>query len=429
MAQKQSAQDAVSAAMSAIEDALSLSPEESHGEAGAPPFPVSDPSASPARPSPAAPAASVAMPKAPLPPEPGEPPAVARRQPPQPEEAKAILGAPTPPANDDRPAIGPIVQAMQSRRPNQAPFVAATAAAFVWLALCVAYAILHFPAGGGGLAAARDFLLRPETVLLALAALGPTILLFGFAALARRLQELRASAGSITQVALRLAEPETVAGEQVATLSQAIRREIATMGDGIERALARAAELETLVRSEVSTLERAYSDNERRIRSLIAEMADQREAIVANGGRVRAVIGDAHQGIAADLEKIAESLGERISNVGERVATVDRRLLRGDRHRDGSRGFRDGRPDRGAGRTGARSPDRRRRRRRDAARRSERPERGRDHRPHGRHRSENPGDRRNPRRGGQRAQRRPSRPHRGQRRSSRRSNSACTARP
>ena len=41
-------------------------------------------------------------------------------------------------------------------------------AAFVWLALCVAYAILHFPASGGGLAAARDFLLRPETVLLAL---------------------------------------------------------------------------------------------------------------------------------------------------------------------------------------------------------------------------------------------------------------------
>ena len=85
-------------------------------------------------------------------------------------------------------------------------------------------------------------------MLLALAALGPMFFFFGFAALARRLHELRLSARSITQVALRLAEPETVAGENVAILSQAIRREIASMGDGIERALARAAELETLVR-------------------------------------------------------------------------------------------------------------------------------------------------------------------------------------
>ena len=70
------------------------------------------------------------------------------------------------------------------------------------------------------------------------------------------------------------------------TLSQAIRRELTSMGDGVERALARAAELGTRVKSEVSTLERSYSDNERKIRSLIAEMADQREAIVASGARV-----------------------------------------------------------------------------------------------------------------------------------------------
>ena len=74
------------------------------------------------------------------------------------------------------------------------------------------------------------------------------------------------------------------------------------MGDGVERALARAAELETRVKSEVSTLERSYSDNERKIRSLIAEMADQREAIVASGARVRDAIANAHGGIARDLD-------------------------------------------------------------------------------------------------------------------------------
>ena len=120
---------------------------------------------------------------------------------------------------------------------------------------------------------------------------------------------------------MRLAEPETLATDQVVTLSQAIRREVASMGDGIERALARASELETLVRSEVSTMERSYSDNERRIRSLIAEMADQREAIVANGGRVRAAIAGAHQGVAADLDAISDRLNERLANAGRKVVS------------------------------------------------------------------------------------------------------------
>ncbi len=55
----------------------------------------------------------------------------------------------------------------------------------------------------------------------------------------------------MTEVAIRLIEPETIATEQVVTLSQAIRREAASMGDGIERALARAGELEVIVRTEV----------------------------------------------------------------------------------------------------------------------------------------------------------------------------------
>ena len=50
---------------------------------------------------------------------------------------------------------------------------------------------------------------------------------------------------------------------------------------------ARAAELETLVHSEVATLERAYGENEIRIRALVDELITQREAILANAERVR----------------------------------------------------------------------------------------------------------------------------------------------
>ena len=172
---------------------------------------------------------------------------------------------------------------------------------------------------------------------------GPVLFLFALAVLARRAQELRASARSMTQVAMRLAEPETLATDQVVTLSQAIRREVASMGDGIERALARASELETLVRSEVSTMERSYSDNERRIRSLIAEMADQREAIVANGGRVRAAIAGAHQGIAADLDGISDRLNDRLANAGPKGRVLAQCHVGRRRGDAGPRQRRDGR--------------------------------------------------------------------------------------
>ena len=162
-------------------------------------------------------------------------------------------------------------------------------------------------------------LLRPETPLFLLAALGPIIFMFAFAALSRRLRELRQSARAISQVAVRLAEPETMAGEHVANLSQAIRRELTSMGDGVERALARAAELETRVRSEVSTLERSYSDNERKIRLLIAEMADQRELIVTSGTRVRDAIATAHDSIAQDLDVAGGNLSERLTETGQKL--------------------------------------------------------------------------------------------------------------
>ena len=47
----------------------------------------------------------------------------------------------------------------------------------------------------------------------------------------------------MAEMAVKLADPQSFASDQVVNLSGAIRREIASMGDGIERALARAGEL------------------------------------------------------------------------------------------------------------------------------------------------------------------------------------------
>ena len=95
----------------------------------------------------------------------------------------------------------------------------------------------------------------------------PIILFWAFAAMVRRAQEMRMAAQSMTEMAFRLAEPENLAQDRVMMVGQAVRREVAAMGEGIERTLARAVELETLVHTEVNQIERSYSENEARIRA------------------------------------------------------------------------------------------------------------------------------------------------------------------
>ena len=142
------------------------------------------------------------------------------------------------------------------------------------------------------------------------------------AVLVWRGQEMRIVSRTMTEVALRLAEPENIAKESVVTVSQAIRREVAAMGDGIERALARASELEVLVHNEVASLERSYTDNELRVRRLIDELVTEREAIVQNAERVRQAIRGSHDSFSADLAGITDQIAVAADSSAKRISDL-----------------------------------------------------------------------------------------------------------
>ena len=72
-------------------------------------------------------------------------------------------------------------------------------------------------------------------------------------------------------------EPDRMAEQSVASLGQAVRRQVSFMNDAVSRALGRAGELEALVHNEVAALENSYEDNERKIRGLIQELAGERQ--------------------------------------------------------------------------------------------------------------------------------------------------------
>jgi uncharacterized protein YjbJ (UPF0337 family)/DNA anti-recombination protein RmuC len=219
-------------------------------------------------------------------------------------------------ANDDQQSIGQVLQALQHRPARTSYFVAAVFSA-AWMIGCLALSFAYLGDLGGALGPGHSPI--GLAVGLGAAALLPIIFFFGVAHMAWRAQELRLVAQSMAKVAMRLAEPESVARDSIVTVGQAIRREVAAMGDGVERARARATELEALVRNEVAALERTYNDNELRIRGLIQELANQRETLVGQAEQVRAAIGSVHIDLTQDLSTISDLVGQQVDEAAQRI--------------------------------------------------------------------------------------------------------------
>ena len=153
-------------------------------------------------------------------------------------------------ANDDRQSIGQILQSLQ-RRPPKTSYLIATLFALAWIAGGLIVAGLYLPDLRQGPAAA------PALAGLAAVVLAPVLFFYVLAHMVWRSQELRLIAQSMAGVAMRLAEPEDVARASIVSVGHAIPPEVAPMGDGVERARARAAERAALVAHEGSALERA----------------------------------------------------------------------------------------------------------------------------------------------------------------------------
>jgi hypothetical protein len=236
--------------------------------------------------------------------------AAARRRPAGPPRRMAAAAA-----NDDLPSIGGLIFALQ-QKPSKSPFLVALVASLVWFVVggFFAYGLISTQvAGPGGLS---DLLANPSALTAALTILVPIAIFWFLALLVWRAQELRLMASAMTEVAVRLAEPDKLAEQSVASLGQTIRRQVAAMNDAISRAIGRAGELEALVHNEVAALERSYSDNELRVRGLISELASEREALSNNSHRVSESLRGVGQEIARNLSAASSSIDQKLAERG-----------------------------------------------------------------------------------------------------------------
>ncbi|MCH8238529.1 MAG: hypothetical protein IIB62_00490 [Proteobacteria bacterium] len=221
-------------------------------------------------------------------------------------------------ANDDLPTIGGLIFSLQ-QRPARTPFYLAFAASIVWLLMCLSAGLLLFNERLSALSSG-DILRDPASLTLVATIFVPVTLFWFLALLIWRAHELRLMSAAMTEVAVRLAEPDKLATQTVASLGQTIRRQVAAMNDAISRALGRAGELEALVHNEVATLERSYSENELRIKGLIDGLANERDALANNSERVSETLRGIGTQVASDIADAGDQVTKSLLSATSELA-------------------------------------------------------------------------------------------------------------
>src|SRR6266849_299232 len=214
-------------------------------------------------------------------------------------EPEAAEEAQPPAANDDRQSVGRMLRTLQ-RRPSRRPYVIAGIFAVGWIAAGIVLGMAQLGTEPVQLIGENGIALQLYGFAAVL--IMPVAFLFLLANLVSRAQELRIIGRSMTDTAVRFAEPETIAKESIVSVGQAIRREVAAMGDGVERALAR-----------------AYNDNELRIRGLIEDLANQRDTMVTQAEQVRSAISGVHVGLTQDIGSVSELIAASVTDAAQRI--------------------------------------------------------------------------------------------------------------
>jgi methyl-accepting chemotaxis protein len=209
-------------------------------------------------------------------------------------------------ANDDMPSIGGLIYALQ-QRPSRNIFYVALGSTIAWVLLCGGLSFMLFSSEIATLSGTTSAMQNPIVLGTAAALLIPIALFWFLALLIWRAQELKLMASAMSEVAVRLAEPDRHAEQSVASVGQTIRRQVAAVNDAISRALGRAGELEALLHNEIATLERSYNDNELRVRALINELSSERKALANNSDQVSAAL----KGLGAQVSKDIAQAGDQ----------------------------------------------------------------------------------------------------------------------
>ncbi len=251
---------------------------------------------------------------------PEEPPSrrVARRRPAGPVRGKIA-------ANDDVPSIGGLIYALE-QKPSSKVFRFAALGSVIWAIIGLTVGALTLAPNWQAGESFSALLLHTTTFYTLTAIIAPIAIIWLLALLSWHIASLALKSATMSEVAIRLAEPDRTAEQSIASLGQAVRRQVSFMNDAVSRALGRAGELEALVHNHVAELERSYEHNERRIRELINELGGERHALLDTSTNVTETLKTLGTEIPTLIEKLSQqqlTLRGIISNAGENLANLE----------------------------------------------------------------------------------------------------------
>ena len=231
-------------------------------------------------------------------------------------------------ANDDVPSIGGLIFALH-QKPSRRPIQVAAIASVVWSVLGVLLGSAMLAPELQRAPTLAEMLSKPTAMVLAATIVIPIALFWLLALLVWRAQELKLMSSAMTEVAIRLAEPDRMAEQQIASVGQAVRRQVSHMNDAVSLALGRAGELEALVHNEVASLERSYTQNEHRIRGLLQELSGERHALLNTSERVNLSLKELGTEIPTLIDKLGEQqikLARFIEDAGQNLVALESSL-------------------------------------------------------------------------------------------------------
>ena len=230
-------------------------------------------------------------------------------------------------ANEDTPSGGQLYR-MISRRPNPRILTLATLASIFVLGAEGAYLWGFY--GPETLKAQAP----EQLAVLGAALLFPLLLIWMLTYTVWRGQEMRLMSEALARTAIRLSDPEDTATGEIASIAQAVRRELDELKSGLDEAVKRAGELKDVVTNEVAEIDRGTGRAEFRTRTM-AELLKRHQhnleelshtlgaqsdkvsrAIRDEVNAVRTATSEAETGIADATNRLSEQT-EALSRTGE----------------------------------------------------------------------------------------------------------------
>jgi hypothetical protein len=197
------------------------------------------------------------------------------------------------------------------------------ALSLVWVVLVAAITLL---VAGSSLGTA-SFWLGGGLVTLLVVALIPVGAVVLFLWLDFRLRDLGAQSDDVRDEIARFTEPTPANSGNVISIRHVVHKELSMLNEQLERSMTRTLSIEEKVRGAIDAMEKAFNDNERRLFSIVQELARQRESVSSATDQVRESVRGTREALQAELTALTEQIVEAGNYARGTVEEVNRGVI------------------------------------------------------------------------------------------------------